>query len=283
MQTHYLQNQSPPGEYLKLGVALSGGGFRGVAHVGALKAFKHAGIEIDMITGTSAGALIAALFAFGVPFEKMLNQSKEFRWMSRSSLNFSKSGLLSNKVVGKVILNHIGNVNIEDAPIPLAIVATDIKTGEKVVLRQGNLEKAVMASSCIPGVFEPVAFDGRLLVDGCLVENLPVTPLRKMGADIVVGVNLNHGSYREPASMFDVFLNAWEISIDAITKSIKKNVDILIVPNFSTHSEKDSRCVQKLAKAGYTAACKAILEIHKSIKMKRVNHLNNSLFKLQTG
>jgi NTE family protein len=143
-----------------LGLALSGGASRGITHVGVLKAFHDTNVKIDCLSGTSIGALVAALYAFGIPVEDIHRQALEMNWLKISSLKISRSALLSNKVIGEIVENYIGEANIENSPIPLAIVTTDITTGEKVVLRRGNIARAVMASSSIPGIFTPVRIEG---------------------------------------------------------------------------------------------------------------------------
>ncbi|HQV33320.1 MAG TPA: patatin-like phospholipase family protein, partial [Calditrichia bacterium] len=193
-----------------LGLALSGGAARGIAHIGVLQAFKENGIIPDFLAGTSIGSLVAGLFAFGIPVADILNQAEALSWTKISSLNIPRTGFLSNRILGEIVESQLGKVNIEDSPIPLAIVTTDISNGERVVLREGSLSEAIKASSCIPGIFTPVSINGRLLVDGFLVENVPLSPLREMGAQITVGVNLGAlRDYREPDGIIDIMMNAF--------------------------------------------------------------------------
>ncbi len=250
----------------KIGLALSGGASWGVAHIGALKMFEEAGLKFDMIAGTSIGALAGAFHAFGISNDTMLEQAEEMSWYSISRLTLSRSGILTNTIIGDIIREHIGNVNIEDAQIPLAIIATDIKTGEKIVLRKGNLAQAVMASSCIPGVFKPIELDGRLLVDGFLVENLPTKTLREMGANFTIGVSLNTmREYREPTGMINIILNAFEIAIDSNLSSTLEQADILINPDLSNIAFEDEKRVFALFNEGYIAAKKNVPEINRRI------------------
>ena len=174
----------------KIGLALGGGAVLGAAHIGVLKAIEEFNIPISYIAGTSIGAIISAFYAFGKNWEEMAILLKGLNWLDISRISLSQFGLLSNKKLGKLITDNLGDVTFDEACIPLAMIATDITSGEKVVLKSGNVAAAVMASSCIPGIFIPVEIDNRLLVDGELVENVPVTPLKEMGANFIISVDL---------------------------------------------------------------------------------------------
>jgi len=186
------QNKFP-----KVGLALSGGSALGSVHIGVIKSLAKHKIPISCVSGTSAGAVIAACLAFDVPLEKIIKVSKKLSWSDISKFGYSKFGLKSNEPFGKMVRETIGDVRIENARIPLAIVATDIDTGEKVVFRKGSVVKALMASACIPAFFIPVRIGKKKLVDGGLVENLPMSTLRGMGAEIKIGVDLGHWRTRK--------------------------------------------------------------------------------------
>jgi len=192
-----------------LGLALGGGAFRGTAHLGVLKALEEEGLRPGFLCGTSAGAMAAAFYAFGMSPEEIRNIARNLRWLKATNLTFSKLGLLSNTEIGKFIEKYLGDVLIEDSSIPLAIVAADISTGEKVVFKTGSLATAIMAST-----FMPAQVGGRMLVDGAIVENVPVKVLKEMGAKVCVGVDLGSGGYRQPESLVEVLLNAFSIAID---------------------------------------------------------------------
>jgi NTE family protein len=177
----------------KIGLALGGGAVLGAAHIGVLKAIEEFNIPISYIAGTSIGAIISAFYAFGKNWEEMAILLKGLNWLDISRISLSQFGLLSNKKLGKLITDNLGDVSFDEACIPLAMIATDITSGEKVVLKSGNVAAAVMASSCIPGIFIPVEIDNRLLVDGELVENVPISPLKDMGANFIISVDLFSG------------------------------------------------------------------------------------------
>ncbi len=245
----------------KIGLALGGGAVLGAAHVGVLKAFIESEIEIQALAGSSIGALIATLYAFGTDPDEIAALAKEMNWLDVSSFTFSKLGLLSNDKIGKLIRDKVGNKNIEDSPIPLAMIATNISSGGHVILNKGPLHQAVMASTCVPGLFKPVEIDGRLLVDGGLVENVPVSPLEKMGCRTIVGVDLNaNREYQEPDDLVDVLLNAMDIAIDHSAQVQTREAELIIAPNMNAFSRTDAGAIDELIEEGYTAARTAIDE-----------------------
>ena len=243
----------------KVGLALGGGGALGAAHIGVLEAMGDLGIRIGCISGTSAGALVASLYAFGVSREKPAKLAHEIKWMEISKLSLSQYGLLSNEKLGSLIEENIGKARIEEAEIPLAIVATDITTGDEIILKEGDLRRAVMASTCIPGVFVPVEIGGRLLVDGGIVENVPVSPLQDMGADFIIGVDLNSGRRKErPKNIIEVLLRSFDFTLKAATRLQTERADLLIQPDLSSYSMYDMNKAEDLIRRGYEAAKRAL-------------------------
>lgn len=138
-----------------LGLALGGGAVKGAAHMGVLQAFEEADLRPDFISGTSIGAMVGTLYAFGKTPQQIVDLAKEMNWLDITRYTFSRFGILSNKAILEIMQEQIGKVNLEDSPIPLAIIATDISTGERVVFKSGPAAEAVMASSCIPGCLCP--------------------------------------------------------------------------------------------------------------------------------
>lgn len=244
----------------KIGVALGGGAAYGAAHVGVLKAFEEKNIKAEYISGTSIGALVAALYAFGTPIEKIEEIGLELDWMDITGIKFSKLGLLSNERLGKKVLDQLGEVTIEESDIPLCMIATNICTGKKVVLKEGPLYKAVMASTCLPGVFVPVEWDDMLLVDGVLCENVPVSPLREMGADNVIAVDLTtNRNYKCPEDIIDVLTNTFDIGLNNMIKEqIQDDQTILIQPELTAYNKADTGKAENLIREGYEAAMDAL-------------------------
>jgi NTE family protein len=178
----------------KVGLALGSGSARGLAHIGVLRAIEEAGIEIDVIAGTSMGALIGAIFAAG-KLDGLATRFLDFDWKGIISLLdpvFPRSGLIDGQKIADLVRAHVSAASIEDLPIPFRAVATCIMSGEEVVCGAGDLIEAVRASISVPGIFTPMRSNGRILVDGGLVNPVPVSVVRAMGADLVIAVDLNH-------------------------------------------------------------------------------------------
>ncbi len=239
----------------RLGLALSGGATRGFAHIGVLQAFEENGIRPDYLSGTSIGAFAAALYAFGIPLAEIRRIAQGMTAVSVSKLKLSRYALFSNEELARIIQSKIGKARIEDAVIPLAIIAVDIGAGEKIVLRRGEVAPAVMASNAVPGIYRPVVIDGRMLVDGGILEDVPLSPLRPMGAEIVVAVNLSADRrYRPPEDIIDVLLNAFDLAIDEDTKTQVKAADVLIAPRLSDFRRMDASQIDALIAEGRRAA-----------------------------
>ncbi len=241
--------------FSRIGLALGGGAVKGAAHVGVLKVLEEEGIRPEMIAGTSIGALIGTLYAFGISTEDIYEGISQLRWSKISSFKLSKMGFISNLDLCKVLNKWIGDAKIESANIPLAIVATDLVSGEKVVFREGPVADAVVASTCIPGFFTPVEINQRLFVDGFLVENVPVSPLREMGAEFVIAVNLGGGKKTEPPDgFFEIISRSFEIAIDQNTQQSLRQADAVIEPPLGDYSRMDVEQIPDLYREGYRTA-----------------------------
>ncbi len=244
----------------KIGLALGGGAVLGAAHIGVLKALEEKGVKIEFITGTSIGAFVAALYAFGKTWEEINEISCKLKWMDISSISLSRYSLLSNEKFGELLVDHIGDKRIEEADLPLAIIATDAGNGEKVVLKEGPVAQAVMASTCIPGLFKPVKIGGRMMLDGGIVENVPVKTLRDLGAEFIIGVDLNaEHEYQEPQNILDVLMNSFHFIMQQSAKFQTQNADLLIKPDLSAFDRADTGQIEALIRKGYEDA-KGILD-----------------------
>jgi NTE family protein len=178
----------------KVGLALGSGSARGWAHIGVIRALTEAGIHVDYIVGTSIGALVGAVYASG-GIGNLENVILQFDWKQIAyffDVVLPKSGLLDGKRISAFIRRHVKEINIEELPIPFCAVATDLGTGNEVILKEGDIIEAVRASISVPGIFTPVKKNGTILVDGGLVNPVPVSVAREMGADFVIAVDLNH-------------------------------------------------------------------------------------------
>lgn len=251
----------------KLGLALGGGAMLGFSHIGLLMALEAARIPIDRLTGTSAGAIVAALHAFGVPPQRARSLLSPLTWRTVSNFSRNSLGLLSNEPLAEVLRGELGDVRIEDASIPLAIVAADIHTADTVVLRDGPLALAVQASAAIPGIYAPVNLDGRLLVDGGIVENVPVRPLREMGADIVIAATLGETLDFQPVrTLLGVLTNAFLIAVNTATRlDLTGGADVIIEPDLVVHNHWDANQRDELIEKGREAGRNAVPTIREAL------------------
>ncbi|MEJ2055323.1 MAG: patatin-like phospholipase family protein [Calditrichaceae bacterium] len=246
----------------KIGLALGGGAVLGAAHIGIIRAIEELEIPVKYIAGTSIGALVAALYAFGLHWEKIKDIALELDWMVISELSLSQFGLLKNKKIEKVITKNIGDVKFEDANIPLEVVATDIASGKKVIISTGSVAEAVMASTCIPGIFIPIKKGDQLLVDGGVIENVPVPSLQSMGSDYIIGVDLNaHHTFTKPKNIIEVLISTIYLTLINVTKLQTEKADLLITPDLSQFNLYDTKQIAELIEKGYTESRKVLENI----------------------
>lgn len=178
----------------RIGYALGGGGARGAAHIGVLKVLERRGIFPDVVAGTSAGALVGALYAHGLKPADIEKLALELNWRDLgrfADITVPRSGLVEGKRIMTRLKSIIGDIQFSDLKLPLVCVATDIITGEEVLLCEGSVVNAVRASISVPGVMTPVRLAGRYLVDGGLVNQVPARTCRQIGAEYVIGVNVS--------------------------------------------------------------------------------------------
>ncbi|MFC1784019.1 patatin-like phospholipase family protein [Candidatus Neomarinimicrobiota bacterium] len=178
---------------IKVGLALGSGSARGWAHIGAIEAIEEAGIPIHYVAGTSIGAFVGAVYATG-DLDSLKQFALQMDWkkvLSYFDVVFPRSGLMDGKKVHELFSIHTKARTFDDFKIPVKIIATDLNTGEKVIIDSGNIIESIRASLSVPGVFTPVNLNNKWLVDGGLVDPVPVKVVREMGADIVIGIDLN--------------------------------------------------------------------------------------------
>jgi len=178
----------------KIGLALGSGGSRGLAHIGVIKVLEENNIPIDFIAGSSIGALVGGFYAVGLNIKEIEKLALSINWRRIFSVLFDphlKQGLIGGEKLKTFIENYINGKKFEDCKIPFVAVATDLKTGEIVILNEGKMAEAIRASVSIPLVFKPAEINGRMLGDGGLSAPVPVEIVRGMGVDIVIAVNLD--------------------------------------------------------------------------------------------
>ncbi|MBA3693052.1 MAG: patatin-like phospholipase family protein [Acidobacteria bacterium] len=253
----------------KIGLALSGGAARGFAHLGVVKVLTENGIPIDFIAGTSAGSFAGAALASGLSVEEIVKLSRKISWFRMSSLSFSTKGLLSNAGIGTFVNQHFPVQKFEDLPIPFAAVACDLETGKEIILKEtGDLATAVRASCAIPGVFVPVESDGRRLIDGGVVSNVPTKAVRNLGAEIVIAVDvLASGAtyWGSPSTLLGIFFQSAMMLLRAASKAHHYRADIVIIPQIAHLRPDEISKMDEFIKAGEEAALEKIDEIKRLI------------------
>ena len=267
-----------------VGLALGGGVARGLAHIGVLEVLEEHHIPIDFIAGTSVGALVGGLYAAGLSAQRLRALLDNFSWgtistlsrpsLSLSSLNLSLRGLPMGLLNMDRMITWIeqvlgGPVTFDQLNIPFAAVATDIVTGEMVVMNDGELSLAIRASCSVPGVFTPCRRNGRLLVDGAVVNNLPTQVLRMMGAEYVIAVNLlpdPGGRIKEPETILELSLISLYTLVRA-TQGYGLQADCLIEPDVNSYSMVDLGHAQELIELGRAAAEAQVEKIKRDLEV----------------
>lgn len=255
----------------RVALVLGGGAARGFAHVGVIRALEQEKIPVDMVVGTSVGSLIGALYASS-------RNSFELEWtaftLERDDLfdyglmgAVTGMGVVKGDKLERFIQAKVPQASIEDLRLPYAAVATDLNRGQRVVLDHGSVARAVHASSAIPGIFEPVNYQGRMLVDGGVMENIPVSVAREKGADIVIAVDISENLTNfNITNIVDVTLQAVNIMFDQNVKNQVKNADVVISPAVGDVAMLDFTQKKRCMQAGVDAAEKAMPEIRQKIE-----------------
>jgi NTE family protein len=269
--THYSDKTIRP----RVGLALSGGAARGMAHVGVLRALEENAIPIDAIAGASAGALVGGCYAAGLSIKDLEAMARKFRWRHISRLSFTRLGLQSNQRMAKFLRNTLQVTRFEELRIPFAAMATDLKTGTVVVMRdKGDLTLALRASNCLPAFYAPVLDgEGRLLVDGGLVANLPISHTRDLGADIVIAVDLSADGAKfidRPRTALGVLALVFVAIERVVSNQETAQADLVIVPKVGHIRWDQTRRVDELMQIGYEAALESIDQIKDLIEQKTI-------------
>ena len=225
----------------KIGLALGSGGPKGLSHIGIIKVLEENSIPIDFIAGSSIGSVIGGFYATTKDIKKIEEIALSNNWRQTLSLFFDPSlrqGFVSGMKIKNFIENIIGKIHFKNLKIPFSVVATDIKTGEAVVIDKGEVALAIRASGSIPLIFKPVKLGSRLLVDGGLSLPVPVSVVKKMGADLVVAVNLDADYFANNEDRSFGFYKVANSSIKLLRYHLAslniKDADIVINPKIGT-------------------------------------------------
>ena len=256
--------------YPRIGLALSGGAARGMAHVGVLRALVENNIRIDCIAGTSAGSIVGGAFASGMSIDELADFGRTLRWRDIGRVTMSRLGIQSNERLEQYLRERLPVSKFEELPIPFAVVATELKTGAAVIMRdEGDVPFAIRASCSIPGWYVPVADkNGRQLVDGGLVAVVPSTMTRSLGADVVIAVDVNSegATFIGPtSSVIGVLLQSMMVVQKTASHYQLEMADIVISPKVGHIRWDEMGRAEELMAAGYEAGLEGISRIRKLI------------------
>jgi NTE family protein len=251
-----------------LGLALGGGFARGFAHLGVLQVLQEHHIGVSHIAGSSVGSILGAAYASGAPLERIIEACRTLRFRHIARWRVSRLGLASNERLGKLIERVFGSGQFEDLGIPLAVVATDLSSGEPVVFTQGNLDDAIRASCAFPGLFEPVEIGTRWFADGGLVAPVPTQAARSMGAQTVIGVcvGLEDGHRGTPTNIFQVVSRAVGAAQKHQLELWERQADLVLRPDVQSLAWDDFARADEAIEAGVTAARRALPRIEKLLE-----------------
>ena len=247
-----------------VGYALGGGAVRGAAHVGFLSVFHAAGIEPDYIAGTSAGAIVGAAYAAGLPIDELSDLIRNTDRQDLANIAWKRGlSVLDATPLSQWIEKAIGDIEFDELRIPFAAVACNIVDGCEVILREGPVVRAAAASAAIPGLFRPVEQGEMLLVDGGLVNNLPVSVAREMGAEIVVAVDVSPRMRRghRPENLLDVVSASVNIAGSNTQVAARNDADYLVQPDIEGFSMWDFGKIALIEQAGREAALQVVEQV----------------------
>jgi NTE family protein len=251
----------------KVALVLGGGSARGMAHIGVLKVFQKEKINFDCIVGTSIGALIGTFYAMDQDISNAEVLASKFN--VREALDFMlppSTGLIKGDRIYTTIKEAVGDKTFSDLKIPVAMVATDIEKGEEVLFTEGSLAEAIRASCSYPGIFVPQRIDGRLLVDGGIINTVPVSVARRMGYDIVIAVDVGFCvQVGEIKSIFGVILQAFQITGNELNRYQSMPADVIVRPDLGAINQLDFESSKIAIQKGEMAALEKLKEIKKKI------------------
>lgn len=253
----------------KVTLVLGGGSARGIAHIGVLKVLERERIPIDMVVGTSMGALIGASYALGIPLEKMEKKAYAFTVNKLLDPAIPRMGLLAGKRLEVLIRELIENKNFSDCKIPLAVVATDIEKNEEIVYREGDLVKVIRASCSWPGIFNPVRIGGRLMVDGGVKNSVPTRIAREMQSDYIIAVDVGFCVKEgKIENIFQMILQSFQIMGHELNKYQAKEADGTIIVNLGDIDQTAFNRSREAVEIGYRTAEAQIEKIKEDLGIK---------------
>ncbi|MGB7666305.1 MAG: patatin-like phospholipase family protein [Candidatus Acidiferrales bacterium] len=256
-----------PEERPVIGVALGGGFARGIAHIGVLRVLEENEIPIDLLAGTSVGALVGAAYAAGTTLDELERQGMLTHFRDFGRWTISRMGMATNERLEGFLRKFTTLRTFEEMRIPFGIVSTDLVTGQTVCFTKGELGPPLRASCAYPGLFIPVEHEGRMLVDGFLTEHVPTESLRHMGADVVIAVHLDPGQPdQRPKNTIEVIGRSFSIIQEQMPPRWLRYADVILQPAVKDIHWDDFQRTPELVAAGVAAARAALPEIRATLK-----------------
>lgn len=244
----------------RIGLALSGGTAKSVAHVGVIKALSEAGIPIHVVAGTSGGSIVGSMLASGMPVSTMEAVASNMSWRKLVSIRLTRMGFISSERIAEFVRETLGDLTFEDLNLPTAVVATNLVTGDKKVFQSGPLAIAVRASCSIPQIYLPVEIDNQYYVDGGLCEYLPVETALALGADFVIASHLApiDPSYRRPQNILQLVVQITGLIARKNFPISERLASFIIHPNVDAYSSFDFDHSEEMIEIGYDTARRAL-------------------------
>ena len=243
----------------RVALVLGGGGCRGYGHIGVLRVLEKNGLKPDLVVGSSAGSLVGALYAAGISTDKMESYGSQMSPDVLRSWILPKLGLFGGNRIRRFVVERVGERTIESLPVRFAAVATDLRSGDLMVLDNGDVGLAVQASSSAPGFLEPVSIGGRLLVDGNLSAPVPVNTARRLGARRVIAVDVSFPPEQADLSdPYDALYQGFSILTRKLALAERAGADLAIEPNLPEHNDMSAATQKSLIRAGERAGLAAL-------------------------
>ena len=252
----------------KFGLALGGGAARGFAHVGVIQVLEEAGLKPDFVVGTSAGSLVAAFYASGKNGAQLqqLSETMDEATITDWTIPLIGRGMMRGDALARYVNSKTGNQKIEDLPMSLGVVATDLQTGQGVLFQRGDLGTAVRASSSVPSVFEPVKIGTREFVDGGLVSPVPVRFARQMGAEFVLAVDISSTpETAKTGDMFQILMQTFTIMGKSINNFELREADVVVRPSLGAIGAAEFSARRKSIDAGRAAMIAALPKVRAAL------------------
>nr|WP_319566619.1 patatin-like phospholipase family protein [uncultured Rhodoferax sp.] len=256
----------------KVALVLGGGAARGFAHIGVIQALEESGIPIDMVVGTSAGSVVAALHASGKSGTELqrIALSMEEASFSDWRLPLFTPGVIKGEALARFIRAQVDAKQIQDLPIRLGIVATDLQSGQGILFQRGDVAMAVRASSAIPAVFQPVSISGHEYVDGGLVAPVPVSYARQMGAEVIIAVDISAAPQANASQdSFQILMKTFAIMGSSINRFELRDADVVVKPSLQGLSSTSFSSRKEAITAGYQSMLSMLGKLRNVIQTKR--------------